>query len=292
MAQLCRTRETAVLRRPTLNLLIFLMLVSRPWVAVAGDHWHTRETSSFRIWTKISDAQAARSAEACESIRQQLCEQWLGKTTAAWTPKCEIVLHATEADYAREIGADSSGSSGCSTITMDGGRVIFRRIDVCAADPVKLNEVLPHEMTHVFLADRFPNRQPARWIDEGMAVLAEPTQKRKRRLDPLLGPAARERFFEVATLVAMERYPHPSRREEFYGQSVSLVHFLVERQSPADFMRFVELSMSNGYDHALATVYQIRDVDELALLWNQQSGRGLTLAAAFPFVDAEVRGLE
>ena len=36
---------------------------------------------------------------------------------------------------------------------------------------------LPHEVTHVILADLFPQQQIPRWADEGMAVLTEPREK-------------------------------------------------------------------------------------------------------------------
>ena len=37
---------------------------------------------------------------------------------------------------------------------------------------------LSHELTHVVLADRFAGRQPPRWFDEGIATLADSTEKR------------------------------------------------------------------------------------------------------------------
>jgi hypothetical protein len=38
---------------------------------------------------------------------------------------------------------------------------------------------LPHEITHVVLADRFNTKPMPRWADEGMAVLTEPVEKKQ-----------------------------------------------------------------------------------------------------------------
>ena len=51
--------------------------------------------------------------------------------------------------------------------------------------------------------------------------------------------------------MTMEDYPRPDRVGTFYGQSVSLAEFLVDRRKPTQFVDFIELATSRGYDFAL-----------------------------------------
>ena len=53
------------------------------------------------------------------------------------------------------------------------------RTNLRADHPQVLTAILPHEVTHVVLADLFTTQQIPRWADEGMAVLAEPRRSSK-----------------------------------------------------------------------------------------------------------------
>ncbi|HWA98533.1 MAG TPA: hypothetical protein VG713_08570, partial [Pirellulales bacterium] len=57
----------------------------------------------------------------------------------------------------------------------------------------------------------------------------------------------------------------------FYGQSLSVVQFLVERSGRATFLEFVKQSLGVGYDHALRDHYQIRNVRELERQWREHA---------------------
>ena len=57
---------------------------------------------------------------------------------------------------------------------------------------------LPHELTHLILADRFSPRQVPRWSDEGMAVLADPAEKQRLHLRDLRQALADARVPELA----------------------------------------------------------------------------------------------
>ena len=81
-------------------------------------------------------------------------------------------------------------SPGFSTMGMNGGRIIARRVNLRADHPTLLPAVLPHEITHVILADLFPTQQIPRWADEGMAVLSEPADEQQRRAADLDEPLA------------------------------------------------------------------------------------------------------
>ena len=99
--------------------------------------------------------------------------------------------------------------------------------------------MLPHEVTHVILADLFPTQQIPRWADEGIAVLSEPTTEQRLRAADLDEPLSSGTLFKVESLMAMD-YPDGRYWGLYYAQSVSLTRFLVEQGTPAQFIQFVQ----------------------------------------------------
>jgi hypothetical protein len=120
------------------------------------------------------------------------------------------------------------------------------------------------------LADHLGGRQPPRWADEGMAILADTHDKQLLHERDLNQGLASRQAFRVAELVAVENYPHPSRIPAFYGQSASLTALLAHRDDPAKFLEFLRRALDQGYDAALAQVYGIRNLGELESLWREQ----------------------
>ncbi|HVV99844.1 MAG TPA: hypothetical protein VHB77_05870 [Planctomycetaceae bacterium] len=229
--------------------------------------WEVRETANFRIFSLPGHDGAHRLPEVCEALRKDLQGTWFGKGTSEWTPKCDIMVQPNTADYRRILGPASAGSSGCTSLDLEGGRVIKRRIDLRGDAEDWLTAALPHELTHVVVADRFSKRQLPRWADEGMAILAEPEFKQNRRAQELEKAIDRNLLFTGGELVTTREYPAPQRRDAFYGQSASLVGFLIERDSPEKFLQFVELAMDSSYDKALAEVYGITSTTQLDSMW-------------------------
>ena len=62
---------------------------------------------------------------------------------------------------------------------MNAGKIISRRVNLRTDHPTLVQAVLPHEITHVILADFFTEQQIPRWADEGLAVLAEPLDEQE-----------------------------------------------------------------------------------------------------------------
>ena len=91
-----------------------------------------------------------------------------------------------------------------------------------ADHPQLLTAILPHEVTHVVLADLFTLQQIPRWADEGMAVLAEP---RGRSRAPR-SPSSMNRSAPVASSTSASSWrwtiPEPTTGRLYYAQSVSL----------------------------------------------------------------------
>lgn len=229
--------------------------------------WLVQETPSFRVFCSPRLTEAPRLPEACEALRRQLHDTWLPEAAGDWAPRCDIVVHSSVAGYIRELGPESRQSSGCATIDIERGRVLKRRVDLRADADDWLTTALPHELTHVVLADKFSEQQIPRWVDEGIAILAEPAARQAARRKAMQQALERTPRFATAELMSLRNYPAGERRDAFYGQSASLVAWLIERESPARFLEFVQQGQRQGFDRALADVYQIASISELDARW-------------------------
>jgi hypothetical protein len=229
-----------------------------------------QETANFRIWSPATFKEAAKLPTACEELRRHLCETWLDGVGDDWSPKCDVIVHSTVTEYVQVLGAGSEQSSGCATIEVEPGRVTKRRIDLRCDAADCFNCSLPHELTHVVVAERFTHTRLPRWADEGMAILAEPLAKQQRRRAALERSLSRARPFSAAELTGLADYPAAQRRDAFYGQSASLVAYLIERESPAKFLEFVERSSRESPETALSKVYGLATLRELDRHWRSR----------------------
>jgi hypothetical protein len=149
---------------------------------------------------------------------------------------------------------------------LNGGRVVQRFVHLRGDHPNLLTAILPHEVTHVILADLFPDKPIPKWADEGMAVLSEPTVEQDRRIAELAGPLSSRRMFKLSDLMTMD-YPDGQYWDLFYAQSVSLTRFLVERGTPAQFILFLQGAQRGTVEDELRRVYQFKNIDDLQGQW-------------------------
>ena len=135
-------------------------------------------------------------------------------------PACELYLYPSGKVFARETNQPEN-SPGFSTMMCNGNRVVARRMNLRADHPLLVTAILPHEVTHVVLADLFTTQQIPRWADEGIAVLAEPNAEQETRAAELQEPLEAGRVFDLRKLMAMD-YPDAKDWSLYYAQSVSL----------------------------------------------------------------------
>ncbi|MBU0616570.1 MAG: hypothetical protein KKI02_02520 [Planctomycetes bacterium] len=157
------------------------------WAIKLADAWKRRRTEHFDIHAR-NDLVAERVAEAAEFHFVGLCD-WLGLTVAdPWEPRCELHIHATVEDL--HEATETGGATRALTETRtQGERALLRAISLCQADPWLLSSTLPHELTHVLLADAYRKGRLPPAIDEGLALQSEPPAQRLR-LCRLLGTSA------------------------------------------------------------------------------------------------------
>jgi len=176
---------------------------------------------------------ARQAAEIAESVRTAQAKRWNSPAaTATWTPRCDLYLHPNSRNYAEATGQPEV-SPGVSTLANNGTRVVSRRMNLRTNNPLMLTATLPHEVTHIVMADVFIVRQIPRWADEGIAVLAEPIAEQRNRVADLQEPLESGRVFPVGQLMKMD-YPDEKDWRLFYAQSVSLTRYLVDQGPPSD----------------------------------------------------------
>jgi hypothetical protein len=241
---------------------------SNPGTSKSGTaigQWQMLTTANFRIY-HVDPALAAKVAQAAEVARRDQLKRWSKQPARAnWQPLCELYLYPTAKHYATMTGQPED-SPGFSTMGMNAGRINSRRINLRADHAALVQAVLPHEITHVILADHFTERQIPRWADEGMAVLSEPDDEQQRRAADLVKPLADNRLFAVDVLMNMD-YPDERYWNLYYAQSVSLTRFLVENGGPAQMIQFLQESQRDGYEPALRKVYKIEGFTDLQRRW-------------------------
>jgi hypothetical protein len=230
--------------------------------------WTVVETASFWVCCYSGQLPAAKIADRCEELRGQLCDKWLAnKTPVAWAPKCMVVLHPNEESYLAAVGKEAAGTSGSSVVERLKHCVAKRRIDLRGDRGDYLTAALPHELTHVVLADHFSERNLPRWADEGMAILADTQAKRDLHLRDLRAAMDEKTVLRLTQILPSTDYPPSENWGVFYGQSVSIVDYLVRQSTPHQFVRFLDAAQTGDYDRALHDFYGIRDMQELDRLW-------------------------
>jgi hypothetical protein len=219
--------------------------------------WQVTDTPHFRIYHNQPRDLVERVGQTAERTRLDVSRKWFGNDGADWQGRCELVLHATAADYS-QFAKEPITSPGHSSIETDPvtRRVVGRQLHLHVDHPGMLEAVLPHEATHVVIAGQFGPFQVPRWADEGMAVLSEPQEKIAQHRQNLVKAARDGQLFGVKELLELENYPKAHRIGAFYAQSVALVEFLTQQRGPEVFSQFVRDGLRNGWDAAARKHYQ------------------------------------
>jgi hypothetical protein len=227
------------------------------------------ETANFSVWSRLAHHETVALAGRCEELRESLRERWLADDkSTAWTPRCAVVVHANAAEYRRTFGATANPSVGCTTITADAGGVVFRRIDLRADAADWQSNALPHELTHVVLADRFAGRELPHWLNEGLAMTAETAELRERRLAVLRAARSSGSLPTLERFVKLDNPMLSLESDVVYALSYSLVDYLREQEGERRLLEFVDRALETGCDAALREVYAMEGgARELERAW-------------------------
>lgn len=217
----------------------------------------------------VSPARAAAIAARAAATRRDIAAVLLGEDAPRpWSPPCTIHVHGDRAGFARAVPGAPVAAGGATSIEFVGDAVSLRRIDVVDAPDADRPPALDHELVHVVLADRFPAAPPPRWADEGLATLFDQPAKRQGHEADFRAAVAHGQAWRVADLLTLDLDPADAIRQRvFYGQSASLVRWLLARRDGPTFLRFLDDAAAHGAPRALATHYAVGSVAELERAW-------------------------
>jgi hypothetical protein len=232
--------------------------------------WQMIESGSFRVMHKSQPELAREVSRTAEAARKDMYERWAGPAGGNWSPRCDIFLYATGAEYAKVTGK-SADQSGHSTVGTRAGRVMSRRIDLRADDPSLLDGSLPYEVTQVLVADLFSDQPIPRWARIGMAALSESPESVARYQRAVPGLLREKKLFAVGPFIDQPEFPDAASITPFYAESVSLVSYLVQLKGPKAFTAFLREAPRRGYAKALTTHYGFKDAADLQDHWVKHS---------------------
>lgn len=235
-----------------------------PFPAAASDSRPFDDHSDVVV-SGVTPARARDIAERAIVVKHEIEATLFGDMKPRpWVPPCTIHVHADRASFARVVGGAPSGVEGATSIEFLGDVVCRRRIDVLDAKDGGMPDALAHELVHGVLADRFTDRPPPRWADEGLATLFDSPLKQRGHDADFRAALDRGQSWTLADLMTLDREPAESTRlRVFYGQSAAVVRWLLERSNGPTFMRFLDDADAEGLEQALRRHYRL---DSLALL--------------------------
>jgi hypothetical protein len=231
--------------------------------------WEQQVSPSFRILHLGAAALAARVAQIGEGQRRRQLTLWTGAAPdAPWTPRCDVYLFPSTRVLIQMSGREAkAGSAAARPSQLYRGRMISRRINLAADDEHLLRSTLPHEISHVVLTDLLEGKRVPLWADEGLAVLAELSDRTRERYAEILAThVTRRQTFAVPSLLQMTRYPDREYTSLFYAQATSLTRLLLERGGRATLLEFLRAAAAGPAAAALQRSYGM-SLLELQTVW-------------------------
>jgi len=188
---------------------------------------------------------------------------------------CDVYLYST-----REKLAESSHcepwAPACATWEYKMGHLLHQEISTTQDCPQLLASVLRHELTHILVGARYGYRRAVPlWANEGLAVYHEPDFKKVYYRRALELAAKQKRLIRLEKLIAARDYPGPEELDLFYGQSLSLVTFLIKKRGFELFLAFLEAVQKNPGDWRVwKRYYRFNSPEHLENSWRRNlSGR-------------------
>lgn len=238
------------------------------------DGWHVYRSENFEIRCRGPIADIDTVTRCCEEARAVMRTTWLsGFPATNWTPVCQVIVHTSASSYTRDTRV-SSQTKGVTRLQIGEGQVWSRRIDILADSEGWAANLIPHEMTHVVLADRFCHRQIPRWADEGLAILSESGDRLAKALEAADINSRSGQAINLSQLLSAAAYPFKKEQAElFFAQSAAFSAFLVSQFPEEDVMRFVDGCNSIGAAKAverLSAGQDLDDIEKMFHVWLQQ----------------------
>ncbi|MCH7813415.1 MAG: tetratricopeptide repeat protein [Planctomycetes bacterium] len=243
----------------------------------------SHETRNFMVYA-CNEKLAKKVGELSETYLEFLRQRLLAGR--AWAFRVPIFVYANRDDYVK-VGGWPAQSIGATYATHLGrsGKVGLFQISSAeemestgAKNPVSHNieDVLPHELTHVVLYEFFGAQKVPKWLHEAFARQMEQNRKDYEEAAVLAQDAVAGEYFRFRDFFAAETYPSGGQVMRFYEQAATTVLFLIEQGPEATRAFLTELAKQKGHDAAVAAAFGIDEegaveaFEEMWVKWMEQ----------------------
>ena len=189
--------------------------------------WERLSSANFTISFLKYSGVARLVLDTAEEVRTAQLKAWK-MPAVRWSPRCGIFFYPTKQIMDRmTAGTTKHGSAQAPASRLVKGQLRYRKIHVAADDRGIIDNTVPHEISHLLVAELMAPKSAPLWADEGLAMQTESGQHQVRRawsLRALLDGGTSP--FPLSRLFAMKRYPDNTRL--FYAQSFLLMKVLLK----------------------------------------------------------------
>ncbi len=249
----------------------WLFVLDAQGQSLSSSHRLTANSSFFSVASFPGGPSAVGILDLCDATRVELQRVWgNGESMEAWQPRCQVVVHPSRRSYLDSVGPGAGQTTGSSFVQLTADKVSKRRIDLLLDRNGNLS-ALAHEMTHVVLADYFGGQPPPAWFDEGIAMLADTREKQLLHFRDCREALYSGTALSMDELLGLAQLESAEQAAAFYGQSLSLVQMLINRDQPHQVIDFALEAARDGYEVALKKHYGIKNINDLERRWRNHS---------------------
>ncbi|MBU0478447.1 hypothetical protein KKC91_07760 [bacterium] len=231
-------------------LPFFILIVFAFSDHILAEDWKVYKSDHFSIYYEDNLGFAQRVGYKAEEYYKQL-DRSVGFTRFGkfWTfdKRCKIYIYANKESYLKnnDIPSWSAGFA-----NYDKREIVSYKESVNFSD-----SLLPHEMTHLILADYIGNNIPL-WFNEGLAVNMELTSK-SGYISAIKEELKKDNNLSIHEVLDKTNYPEDNEKVLlFYSISYSLVDFLRSKGQYRFTNLCRDLRDGKNFEDALRTSYQ------------------------------------
>ena len=137
----------------------------------------------------------------------------------------------------------------------------------CYQDQARLlSGILTHEVAHALLSHRVNNKTLPLWANEGFAVYSEPLHLHRHYMKILKKERARQTLVPLRKVLSRREYPQ-DKVELYYGQSFSVVDFLIQEKGLHTFVQFLLTLNDDNLAAMVKRHYRIPGINALENRW-------------------------
>ncbi len=248
------------------NVLAILMMLPMISSGAALPEWQVVKSSHFLVMHQADEAFAKRVSDKAEACYTAISAD-LGFTRYqnfwVWDNRVKILIYPTAAEFV----------AACKAPGWALGQASYARHEIASyqqSGPGFLDSLLPHELSHLILADYIGVERVPLWLTEGFAQWVQ-----EGRAPSGFVPA---KGFRLTDLMRMDirRNTDPQRVAIFYAQSASVVGFMISAYGGPAFGKFCKaLRDGKPVDAALVAAYapDIPSAEVLEQKWMKSLSR-------------------